>query len=58
MSPAAKLTAAQQLLGKDRMRVFTLTSPDQNKHSTLTGRWRSEAAIANVRGFLRERLAV
>jgi dienelactone hydrolase len=56
MSPAAKLTAAQQLLGKDRIAVFTLTSPDQNKHSTLTGRWRSEAAIANVRGFLRERL--
>lgn len=57
LSPASKLTAAQELLGDERMRVFTLTTPNQSKHSTLTGEWRSDAAIANVRAFLRERLA-
>jgi dienelactone hydrolase len=56
LSPASKLVAAQELLGPERMRVFTLTSPDETKHSTLTGQWRSEAAIESVRGFLRERL--
>jgi dienelactone hydrolase len=56
LSPASKLVAAQELLGAERMRVFTLTSPDETKHSTLTRRWRSEAAIENVRGFLLERL--
>lgn len=55
-SPAAKLTAAEELLGAERMRVFPLDTPDATKHSTLTGRWRSEEAIAAVRAFLGERL--
>ncbi|GAA1953867.1 dienelactone hydrolase family protein [Microbacterium deminutum] len=57
LSPASKLAAARELLGDERMRVFTLTSPNQRKHSTLTGKWRNDGAVANVRAFLRERLA-
>jgi dienelactone hydrolase len=56
MSPAAKLTAAKELLD-DRMRIYTLSSPSEMGHSTLTGDDASPAAIANVRAFLRERLA-
>ncbi|GAA1978826.1 dienelactone hydrolase family protein [Microbacterium pumilum] len=56
LSPGAKLDAAQRLLG-GRMQVFTLTGPNQFGHSTLTGRWRSDAAIASTRAFLNERLA-
>lgn len=56
LSPGAKLDSAKQLLG-ERLRVFTLTEPNQHGHSTLTGRWRSEAAIASTRAFLKERLA-
>jgi dienelactone hydrolase len=55
MSPAAKLTAAKELLD-DRMRIYTLSSPSETGHSTLTGDDASPAAIANVRAFLRERL--
>jgi dienelactone hydrolase len=55
ISPAAKLAAAKELLD-DRMRIFTLSSPGEMGHSTLTGDDASPAAIANVRAFLRDRL--
>ena len=55
-SPPGKLQAAQDLLGSDRMQVFTLDEPDPKKHSVLTGGSASRAAIAGVRAFLQERL--
>jgi dienelactone hydrolase len=57
-SPAAKLTAAENLLGTFRMQVFQLSEPNDRKHSTLTGGCRNEQAITGVRSFLRERLSV
>lgn len=56
MSPAAKLNAAQGLLGPERMQVFSLGGPNERKHSTLT-RDRDENAVTGVRTFLMERLA-
>lgn len=58
ISPAAKLSAAQGLLGGDRMQTFPLGGSNDRKHSTLTGESRNKDAIDRVRSFLRERLAV
>lgn len=57
MSPRAKLCAGEKLLGTDRMQTFELREPRAREHSTLTGRWKSEPAIAAVTAFLNERLA-
>lgn len=56
ISPAAKLTAAQTLLGDKRMQTFPLSGSEERKHSTLAGPSVSGEAIADVRLFLRERL--
>ena len=56
-SPPGKLQAAQDLLGSDRMKVFTLDEPNPRKHSVLTGRDASPWAIADVREFLIDRLS-
>lgn len=56
MSPAGKLRAAQELLGSERMKIFTLDEPRTTAHSVLTGRWRNDSAIAGVRAFLGDRL--
>ncbi|WP_133159101.1 dienelactone hydrolase family protein [Arthrobacter glacialis] len=56
MSPAAKLAAAQRLLGGERMQTFPLSGSEGRKHSTLTGPSASGEAMAGVRSFLRERL--
>jgi dienelactone hydrolase len=55
-SPKAKLRAAQDLLGNERMRTFTLDTPDPHGHSTLTGASANQDAIAEVKAFLRDRL--
>lgn len=57
ISPAAKLRAAERLLGSDRMQTFSLREPDERRHSTLTGDHRNRDAIEGVRSFLVERLA-
>ena len=62
LSPGAKLDSAAAAARPSACAVFTLTGPNQFGHSTLTGKWRSEAAIESTRAFLRsgsrpERLA-
>ena len=52
ISPAAKLAAAQALLGQTAMQVVTLDRPDATQHSTLTGENRSPTAVADVIDFL------
>lgn len=56
ISPAAKLRAAERLLGLERMRTFSLSEPNEHRHSTLTGACANEQAIEGVRAFLAERL--
>lgn len=56
LSPAPKLAAAQGLLGPETMQTFSLSEPNDRKHSTLTGPCRNEKAIEGLRSFLLERL--
>jgi dienelactone hydrolase len=53
-SPAARMDTLETLLG-DAVHVTTLVEPRPDGHSTLT-RDRNEAAVAEVRAFLRDRL--
>lgn len=57
ISPAAKLRAAERLLGLAKMQTFPLSEPNERQHSTLTGKSRNETAIEDVRSFLAQRLA-
>lgn len=57
MSPAAKLEAAERLLGPDKMKIFPLSRNSKQRHSTLTGACPSPVAIAGIQSFLAERLA-
>lgn len=53
-SPAVRLASLGALLG-DAVKVTTLTEPTPDGHSTLTSD-RNDAAVAEVRAFLRDRL--
>lgn len=57
LCPPERLGTAQNLLGTRVLQARTLCEPDPRKHSTLTGPHASNAAIAEVIEFLKERLS-
>jgi dienelactone hydrolase len=57
-SPPEKLKTARSLLGDTVMKVVPLSTPNPEKHSTLTGDCKNDEAVAEVIAFLQERLGV
>ncbi len=56
ISSPRKLSAAERLLGPERMTVSTLTEPRSWRHSTLTGVDRNRDAVLFITEFLAARL--
>ena len=55
-SPASKLDSVEHLLGSAVVQIVTLTQPQADAHSTLTGTTQNPEAVAEIRTFLLDRL--